>query len=204
MNADTPVTRTPSLRLTAARACAWALLVAGCQNTGQNEMIGTGAGAAGGAGSIAASLILINSAYATHLWIAYQDDYIELKKAFALIQPKSLIVVGRSRDDVTDLPIFHAPTLAVHYANSFVPNLYTLQGMQPVEVRSERFKVPIEVSGQEQPASEPLRYGAMVALTKQGCNGGACHGSGAVVAPAVRLSRPARVRRSDCDSNCNR
>ena len=30
-------------------ALSGALLVAGCQNTGQNEMIGTGAGAAGGA-----------------------------------------------------------------------------------------------------------------------------------------------------------
>ncbi|HSW25325.1 MAG TPA: hypothetical protein VLJ62_21370, partial [Burkholderiaceae bacterium] len=38
MNADEPATRTPSLRLTAARACAWALLVAGWVGIGSLAM----------------------------------------------------------------------------------------------------------------------------------------------------------------------
>ena len=38
-------------------------------------------------------------------------------------------------------------------------------------------RVPVEVSGQGQPETVSFQYGALVALSKQGCNQGACHGS---------------------------
>ncbi len=40
--------------------------------------------------------------------------------------------------------MFYAPTLAVHYANAFVPNLFTAVGKQPVQARAavERLAIP--------------------------------------------------------------
>ena len=38
-------------------------------------------------------------------------------------------------NDLTQYPMFYAPTLAVHYANAFVPNLFTALGKQPVQAR---------------------------------------------------------------------
>lgn len=41
----------------------------------------------------------------------------------------------------------------------------------------QQARVPVEVRGQETPERVSFVYGAEVALTKQGCNQGACHGS---------------------------
>jgi hypothetical protein len=40
--------------------------------------------------------------------------------------------------------MFYAPTLAVHYANAFVPNLFTAVGKQPVQPRAavQRLAIP--------------------------------------------------------------
>jgi hypothetical protein len=89
------------------------------------------------AGSIATGVILMNATHAGYLALAHADDYAAMKASFRLIQPRSQVLIGRSRDDVTDLPMHHAPTLAVHYAGALVPSLYALPGMQPVTVRPE-------------------------------------------------------------------
>jgi hypothetical protein len=46
-----------------------------------------------------------------------------------------------------------------------------------VQVANQEVKVPVEVVGQETPERVSFNYGALVALSKQGCNQGACHGS---------------------------
>lgn len=46
-----------------------------------------------------------------------------------------------------------------------------------IEVGGRRAEVPVTVSGQSTPEAVSYVYGALVALTKQGCNQGACHGS---------------------------
>ena len=46
-----------------------------------------------------------------------------------------------------------------------------------IDVGSHQLSVPVEVSGQQTPEQVSFNYGAQVALTKQGCNQGACHGS---------------------------
>jgi hypothetical protein len=46
-----------------------------------------------------------------------------------------------------------------------------------VEAGGLRLVVPVEVSGQQSVEQVSFQYGALVALTKQGCNQGACHGS---------------------------
>ena len=47
-------------------------------------------------------------------------------------------------NDLTQYPMFYAPTLAVHYANAFVPNLFTAVGKQPVQARAavQRLAIP--------------------------------------------------------------
>jgi hypothetical protein len=52
-------------------------------------------------------------------------------------------------------------------------------GRAEIEIRVGALKqvVPVEVSGQQVPERVSFNYGALVALTKQGCNSGACHGS---------------------------
>ncbi len=46
-----------------------------------------------------------------------------------------------------------------------------------VEVGGQSAAIPVTVSGQGQDEPVSFVYGALVALTKQGCNQGACHGS---------------------------
>src|SRR4051812_13531601 len=45
--------------------------------------------------------------------------------------------------------------------------------------------VPVEVAGYEQPQPVSFEYDALAALSKQGCNSGACHGS-----PAAKAAFP--------------
>jgi len=44
-------------------------------------------------------------------------------------------------------------------------------------VGGKEVMVPVEVIGQERPDQVSFQHGALVALSKQGCNSGACHGS---------------------------
>jgi len=46
--------------------------------------------------------------------------------------------------DLTEYPIYYAPTLAIHFANAFVPNLFTAAGKQPLRANSfiERLDIP--------------------------------------------------------------
>ncbi|HEY5315829.1 MAG TPA: hypothetical protein VIK18_25090, partial [Pirellulales bacterium] len=46
-----------------------------------------------------------------------------------------------------------------------------------VTVGGYTLRVPVRVSGQQAADPVSFNYGALVALTKQGCNQGACHGS---------------------------
>ena len=46
-----------------------------------------------------------------------------------------------------------------------------------VSVGGHRVQVPVEVTGHDQPAPVSFNYGTLVALSKQGCNSGSCHGA---------------------------
>ena len=46
-----------------------------------------------------------------------------------------------------------------------------------VTVANQQVAVPVKISNQETPERVSFEYGALVALSKQGCNAGACHGS---------------------------
>ena len=50
-------------------------------------------------------------------------------------------------NDLKQYPMFYAPTLAVHYASAFVPNLFTAVGKQPVQARSDLRRLAIPDGG---------------------------------------------------------
>lgn len=84
----------------------------------------------------AAHLVVI-----ARLWIAYDADYRALIEAFRQMPPQARVLAAHSGDapdpppDWKDYPIFHAPVLAVAYADAMVPTLFTYPGKQPVSVR---------------------------------------------------------------------
>jgi hypothetical protein len=84
-------------------------------------------------------------------WLSYRSEYAAIIGSFDKIVRGSLVLVGSSGEgedppfnDLTQYPMFYAPTLAVHYANAFVPNVFTEVGKQPVQVRPavQRLAIP--------------------------------------------------------------
>jgi hypothetical protein len=68
-------------------------------------------------------IALLNAGYAATVWLAYRPEYAELKSSFALIERGAFVLISYSSDALG--PLHHAPVLAVHYANAFVPSLFT-------------------------------------------------------------------------------
>ena len=83
-----------------------------------------------------------NLAVVYKVWLSYRGDYAAMIQSFDRLDRASRILVGGSRvgddpplDDLTTYPISHAPTLAVHYADAFVTDLFTSAGKQPIRPR---------------------------------------------------------------------
>ena len=96
-------------------------------------------------------ITLANLAVVFFVWISYRADYAAMIESFRKIERGSLVLVGGSGagddppfHDLTEYPIYYAPTLAVHFANGFVPNLFTAAGKQPVRASPfvERLDIP--------------------------------------------------------------
>jgi hypothetical protein len=83
----------------------------------------------------AVGIILVNTMSVASVWYAYRSDYADMIQSFALLRTDSTILIARGDVDEgqANSPMFYAPTLAVHYANAFVPSLYTISGQQPVK-----------------------------------------------------------------------
>jgi hypothetical protein len=92
------------------------------------------------AGAMAAAVIVTNAAVTGAVWIAYQSEYKNLKESFRLLGTSARVLIassGEDQHDLLELPMHHAPTLAVS-ANAFVPSLYAFSsGLQPIEAVSE-------------------------------------------------------------------
>ncbi len=96
-----------------------------------------------GAASAAAALILVSVGLTAQVWTSYQADYRAMIASFSRLDRGAHVLVGRSGpqesdppfEDLTQYPMFHAPTLAAHYAEAFVPTLFTTKGKQPLEIR---------------------------------------------------------------------
>jgi hypothetical protein len=126
--------------------------------------------------AIVAGITLANLATVYLTWLSYRADYAAIIASFNKIDRGSLVLVATSGDgedppfnDLTQYPMVYGPTLAVHYANAFVPNVYTEVGKQPLQPRPavERLAVPygatvpirmLTVSTREQTAQPPPTF----------------------------------------------
>jgi hypothetical protein len=104
--------------------------------------------------SAVAGITLSNLAIVSMVWLSYRADYATIIESFHRIDRGSLLLVGSSGkgedppfNDLTRYPMYYAPTLAVHYANAFVPNLFTEVGKQPVQARAAVRRLAIPYGG---------------------------------------------------------
>jgi hypothetical protein len=93
------------------------------------------------AGGALCALILVNLGMVAIAQADYRRAYREIVASFAAVQKGARILVAASDDGVEpprnllDYPMMHAPVLAVHYADAFVPTLFTFHGKTPVMPR---------------------------------------------------------------------
>lgn len=92
--------------------------------------------------AVVAGITLANLTVIYTVWVPYRATYAAVISSFHKIDNGSRILIGGSGEDadppfndLTQYPMFYAPVLAVHYANAFVPNLFTAIGKQPVRPR---------------------------------------------------------------------
>jgi hypothetical protein len=123
---------------------------------------------------IVSGITLANLTTTLIVWLSYRADYAAMILSFDKIGRGPRVLVGSSGEgedppfqDLTQYPMVYAPTLAVHYANAFVPNLFTEVGKQPVQARPaiRRLAIPygglvpirllVAIAAQETPPETP-------------------------------------------------
>jgi len=99
-------------------------------------------------------ITLANLAVVYTVWLSYRADYAAMIASFGNIGTGARLLVAASGEgddpplrDLTEYPIYHAPTLAVHYADAFVPNLFTGAGKQPLRARAKVARLDIVEGG---------------------------------------------------------
>ncbi|HET9715892.1 MAG TPA: hypothetical protein VFP60_06875 [Pseudolabrys sp.] len=105
--------------------------------------------------AIGAVLItLSNIALVLAVWLPYRAVYADMIESFGRIKKGSTVLIGHSGagndppfNDLTEYPIYNAPVLAVHFADAFVPNLFTAPGKQPVKPRPNYAALDIPYGG---------------------------------------------------------
>ncbi len=91
--------------------------------------------------AVAAAVTIVNVGVVTSVWLSYRADYAAAYKSFDLLPKGAIVLVGDSGNgddppaNLRDYPIYNVPTLAVHYADAFVPSFFTDPGKQPVSPR---------------------------------------------------------------------
>jgi hypothetical protein len=114
---------------------------------------------------VVTGITLANLTTVYAVWLSYRADYADIIASFRKIDRGALVLAGTSGEgedppfnDLTQYPMTYAPTLVVHYANAFVPNLFTEVGKQPVQVRSAVQRLAIPYGG-----PVPIRWLAAIA-----------------------------------------
>jgi hypothetical protein len=101
--------------------------------------------------AVVSAITLANLAVVFVVWLPYRANYASIIASFHKIDRGSKVLIGGSGEgedppfnDLRQYPMFYAPTLAVHYANAFVPNFFTAVGKQPVQARAvvQRLAIP--------------------------------------------------------------
>ena len=93
------------------------------------------------AGAVVIGLTVVNVVCVMGVWQAYQPIYREMIASFGRLPSHAHVLVAHTGDvgdpplrNLADYPLYHAPTLAAHYAGAFVPTLFTTTGKQPLKV----------------------------------------------------------------------
>ena len=88
------------------------------------------------------TITLVNLATVMATWLSYRADYAAMIDSFHKLKSDSIVLVGTNGDgddppfgDLTEYPMYNAPTLAAAHAGAFVPNPFAAVGKQPIEVR---------------------------------------------------------------------
>jgi hypothetical protein len=101
--------------------------------------------------AVVSAITLVNLSVVYFVWLSYRADYSALIGSFGKLDSGSKLLIATSSngddppfDDLTQYPMSYGPTLAVAYANAFVPNLFTGEGKQPVRARAtvQRLAIP--------------------------------------------------------------
>ncbi|MCA1393391.1 hypothetical protein I6F20_30625 [Bradyrhizobium sp. IC3123] len=101
--------------------------------------------------AIVGGITLANLAIVLEVWLSYRSEYSAMIASFQKINPGSKVLIGITGEtedppfeDLTQYPMYYAPTLAVHYANAFVPHVFTETGKQPIQTRAgvRRLSIP--------------------------------------------------------------
>jgi hypothetical protein len=102
----------------------------------------------------AIAITTANVILVTYVWTSYNEEYRTLVESFRRLEKNKLVLVGHSGDapdpplkNLFEYPIYHAPTLAVHYATAFVPSLFTAPGKQPITVRPAYSRLHVPYAG---------------------------------------------------------
>jgi hypothetical protein len=116
-----------------------------------------------------AAITLANLAVVYFVWLSYRADYAALIASFAKIEKGATVLSGATGtgddppfNNLTDYPFYYAPTLAVHYAKAFVPNLFAAAGKQPVMVRDDMRHLAVPHGG---PVPLPILAGIAAGKT---------------------------------------
>ncbi|KAB1075578.1 hypothetical protein [Methylobacterium planeticum] len=97
------------------------------------------------------AVILANLGLAGWVALAHRDSYAAMIASFGQLEKGARVLIAHSEEgtnppfaDLTAYPMYNAPTLAVHYADAFVPTLFTSAGKQPIAPRGpyRRLAVP--------------------------------------------------------------
>ena len=109
-------------------------------------------------GAAAIVIFLVNVAHVTREWLFYDPHYAAMKTSFRLIEPRSRVLVAHNgtEDGLISVPghaLICGPTLAVMGANSLVPLLFAIPGMNPISLRPEFKKSQIARSHDYHPVS---------------------------------------------------
>ena len=100
--------------------------------------------------ALVTTITVVNVGLVAAVWTSYRADFVASQKSFELLPKGAIVLVGHSSDgkepppDLWDYPMTNIPTLAVHFADAFVPSLFTDPGKQPVTPRApwRRLDVP--------------------------------------------------------------
>ena len=104
-----------------------------------------------GAALLVLAVILANLGLALTVALSYRATYAAMIAGFGRLEKGARVLIAESGEggnppmaDLAAYPMYNAPTLAVHYADAFVPTLFTSAGKQPLAPREpyRRLAVP--------------------------------------------------------------